>query len=63
MLKKLTQHLRSNKHKFIRTIEMCYTEYDPTYGSHIGIMYHKDVDIVDFDALLDAIDAFSEEFA
>lgn len=60
MLKKLTQHLRNNKHKFVRTMEFCYTQYDPTYGSNIA---NKDVDIIDFDALLDQIDQFAEEFA
>lgn len=57
-LPQLTHWLRARRHQIVTTQKIHYGEYDQTYGTPtIG-----EIEAIDFDALLAAIDEFSQEF-
>jgi hypothetical protein len=58
-MKGLVEFLRGRKQTLVRTIEFSAREYDPTYGLCTRSI---SVEVIDFDALLAAIDEFSEGF-
>lgn len=59
MLKALVEHLRDAKDRIIRTAQVKGVRYDPTFGPQ---SYSEEVDVVDFDRLLEEIDAFADTF-
>ncbi len=59
MLKQLVLWLRLSKGNYVRQITVNASRYDPTYGPS---SYAEDIDVIDFDALLQAIDDFAEGF-
>lgn len=60
MLKALVQHLRKNKDKVVREVEVKVSNWDPTYGQLDDSI--EKTDVVDFDKLLQEIDEFAETF-
>lgn len=58
-LKSLVQHLRDRRHRIVRQATVTSIEYDPTYGPRER---NEEIDVVDFDALLDEIDEFAATF-
>ena len=58
-LKALAQHLRDQRYRIVRQATVKHVLYDPTYGPRER---SEEVDVVDFDALLNEIDEFAETF-
>ena len=58
-LKALVQHLRDQRHRIVRQATVTSVEYDPTYGPRER---DEEIDVVDFDALLNEIDEFAGAF-
>jgi hypothetical protein len=58
-MKGLVEFLRGRKQTLVRTVEFQVQGYDPTYGPRTENM---SIEVIDFDALLAAIDEFSEGF-
>ena len=56
----LLEHLRDRRFDIVRRASITYEVHDPTYGSR---MCSDDIEVVDFDALLDAIDDFARGFS
>ena len=59
-MNQLIEYLRKAKDKIVVKQEVLVEVYDPTYGLQDPVS--REIEIVDFDALLDAIDKFSYEF-
>jgi hypothetical protein len=57
--KDLVKFLRGRKPTLVKYIEVSGVAHDPTYGNHSCLV---SVEVIDFDALLAAIDEFSEGF-
>lgn len=57
---KLTEYLRSQRNYIVKTRELLAESWSPTYGP--GQPSTETVEVVDFDALMNAIDEFSEKF-
>lgn len=55
----LADFLRARRHNVVRKVTVVTELSDPTYGPQAGT---EDIDVVDFDALLDEIDAFALGF-
>ena len=60
MLKTLSDFLRNNKERIVRTHAVLTEDWNPTYG--LGDPRSVDIEVVDFDALCLAIDEFSTMF-
>ena len=58
-LKALVQHLRDKRHRIVRKVTVTSVEYDPTYAPWER---DEEIDVVDFDALLNEIDEFADTF-
>ena len=58
-LKQLAAYLRRRKHAIVSTVEFQAQRHDPTYGL---VESNVTIEVVDFDALLDEIDAFADTF-
>ena len=59
-MKQLIEYLRKAKGRIVTKQEVLVEVYDPTYG--LQDPRSREIEIVDFDALLDAVDRFSTEF-
>lgn len=59
-LKALAQHLRTRRANIVTKKDVLVENWSPTYG--YGDPSTDQIEIVDFDALLAEIDAFSETF-
>ena len=59
-MKQLIEYLRKAKGRIVTKQEVLVEVYDPTYG--LQDPRSMEIEIVDFDALLDAVDRFSAEF-
>ena len=59
MIKALVQHLRERRNNIVRTVSVTSTTFDPTFGPR---EWNEEIDVVDFDALLNEIDEFAETF-
>ena len=59
-MKRLVNFLRDQKYKFVRNQDVLVEVYDPTYG--LQEPRSETIEVLDFDALLDAIDEFTEGF-
>jgi hypothetical protein len=57
-LKGLTEYLRKERAHIVKTVAVQVEYHDPTYGAQMTTDY---IETVDFDALLRAIDEFTEE--
>lgn len=57
ILKLLSQHLKNRKQHITRRITVDVVVHDPTYGDRTG---SEEIEVVDFDALCDAIDQLGE---
>lgn len=57
ILKALVAALREQRPT--RTVSVVQRDYDPTFGARETT---RDIEVVDFDALMDAIDEFSASF-
>jgi predicted metal-dependent hydrolase len=57
-IKKLTEYLR-NRRGLTRTVSVVTEYYDPTLGMQ---QTGEQIEVIDFAALLNAIDEFAEEF-
>lgn len=56
----LLAFLREQRHRIVRRITVATPPtFDPTYGH--GSPGSEDIEVVDFEALLDAIDEFGEQ--
>ena len=58
-LKQLVLWLRLHKMSYARQVTVKTYSYDPTYGPS---SYAEEVEIIDFDELLRAIDDFADSF-
>lgn len=58
-LKALVQHLRDQQHRIVRQATVSSVMFDPTYGPQER---NEEIDVVDFDRLLDEIDEFAAFF-
>lgn len=58
-IKALVQHLRDQRRRIVRQATVTSIEYDPSYGPRER---NEEIDVVDFDALLDEIDEFAATF-
>ena len=54
----LIAHLRENRRNIVRTEKVYYGESDPTYGPPTIAEF----EVIDFERLLDEMDAFAETF-
>lgn len=57
--KELGDFLRARRHKIVRMEESCYLPWDSTEGLQPASA--KTIEVIDFDALCDAIDEFQAE--
>lgn len=55
----LVEHLKDNRSQIVRSVDVKGVDYDPTYGPRSTT---EQIETVDFDALLNAIDDFAETF-
>lgn len=55
----LLAHLKERRGDIVRRVSVAHEVFNPTYGPELS---HEDIDVVDFDALLDAIDDFARGF-
>lgn len=60
ILEQLPEFLRSRRSSIVKSRELLVENWDPTYGKQDPSV--ETVDVVDFDALMDAIDEFAETF-
>ena len=60
MLKALSDFLRENRGRIVRTHAVLTEDWNPTYG--MGDPRSVDIEVIDFDALCLAIDEFSAMF-
>ena len=58
-LKQLVLWLRLHKRGYVRQVTVKTYSYDPTYGPS---SYAEEVEIIDFEELLRAIDDFADSF-
>lgn len=58
-MSRLTDYLRERRDRFIRRVPVQTVEFDPTFGQQVR---EQDIEVIDFDALLEEIDKFSETF-
>jgi hypothetical protein len=58
-LKGLAQHLRDLRDAIIRSRQVQVVRWDPTFGVSVAIEHFE---VIDFDELLEEIDAFSRTF-
>lgn len=59
VFKKLAQHLRMRRNSITRTVTVDASYHDPTFGLQERT---EDIEVVDFEALCQAIDEFAAEF-
>lgn len=59
LLVELLAFLRERRDQIVRSVTVLEPRWDPTHGHQDP--GQKDIDVVDFDALLAEIDAFGEE--
>lgn len=58
-LKHLVSWLRLHKMGYVRQVTVKTYNYDPTYGA---ASYSEEMEVIDFDELLRAIDEFADSF-
>jgi hypothetical protein len=58
LVKQVTEFLR-NRRDIVKTVAVQVEYFDPTYGAKLNTEH---IEVIDFNALLNAIDEFAEEF-
>lgn len=59
MIAALVRFLRDNRNSICRTVEVKGGHFDPTFGWQSRM---EEIEVIDFDSLLSAMDEFAESF-